>query len=77
MLSFFTRLRRPRDLLLLFELLAFVLLFFYNNNHIDIYITILFVGLILIIYISNFLLGRISKGDNYIFMIVSMLLLYL
>lgn len=74
MLSFFTRLRRPRDLLLLFELLAFILLFFYNNNHIDIYITILFVGLILIIYISNFLLGRISKGDNYIFMIVSMIL---
>lgn len=74
MINFFTRIRRPRDLLLLFEILAFILLFFYNDSHIDIYITILFVGLILIIYISNFLLGKISKGDNYIFMIVSMLL---
>ncbi|MGO1579974.1 MAG: FtsW/RodA/SpoVE family cell cycle protein [Peptoniphilaceae bacterium] len=66
--------RRPRDLLLLFELLSILLLFFFNNTHIDKYIAILFVGLILIIYISNFILGRVSSGDNYIFLIVSMLL---
>ncbi len=66
--------RRPRDLLLIFEILSVLLLFFFNNTHIDKYIAILFFGLILIIYISNFILGRVSSGDNYIFLIVSMLL---
>lgn len=66
--------RRPRDLLLLFELLAIFLLFIINNQHIDRYIAILFFGLISVIYISNLILGRITSGDNYIFLIVSMLL---
>ncbi|CDZ74777.1 cell cycle protein [Peptoniphilus sp. ING2-D1G] len=66
--------RRPRDLLLIFEILSVVLLFFFNNTHVDKYIAILFFGLILIIYISNFILGRVSTGDNYIFLIMSMLL---
>ena len=35
---------------------------------------ILFLGLILIVYISNLVLGKVSTGDNYIFLIVSMLL---
>ncbi|WP_138159195.1 FtsW/RodA/SpoVE family cell cycle protein [Peptoniphilus catoniae] len=74
MLDFLLKKRRPRDLLLLFELLAILLLFFFNNTHVDKYIAILFLGLILIIYISNFILGRVSSGDNYIFLIVSMLL---
>ncbi len=66
--------RRPRNLLLIFELLSIFLLFFYNNNHIDKYIIILFLGLILIVYISNLVLGKVSTGDNYIFLIVSMLM---
>lgn len=66
--------RRPRDLLLIFEILAITLLFFYNNNGFDKYIAMLFIGLISIIYISNFILGKVSSGDNYIFLIVSMLL---
>lgn len=74
MLNYITKFRRPRDLLLIFELLAFLLLFFKNNKHVDTYICILFIGLVLIIYISNFILGKISSGDNYIFLIVSMLL---
>ncbi|MDU3457202.1 MAG: FtsW/RodA/SpoVE family cell cycle protein, partial [Peptoniphilus harei] len=50
------------------------LLFTFNNNNIDRYIVILFLGLILIVYISNLVLGKVSSGDNYIFLIVSMLL---
>ncbi|SHG97472.1 cell division protein FtsW, lipid II flippase [Anaerosphaera aminiphila DSM 21120] len=66
--------RRPRDLLLVFELLTVLLLFLFNNTNVDKYIVILFLGLILIIYISNFILGRVSTGDNYLFLIVSMLM---
>lgn len=66
--------RRPRNLLLIFELLSIFLLLFYNNNHVDRYIIILFLGLILIVYISNLVLGRVSSGDNYIFLIVAMLI---
>ena len=66
--------RKPRNLLLFFEILSILLLFTFNNNNIDRYIVILFLGLILIVYISNLVLGRVSSGDNYIFLIVSMLL---
>ena len=66
--------RRPRDLLLLFEVLAIILLFFFNNHGFDKYIAMLFLGLISIIYISNLILGKVTSGDNYIFLIVSMLL---
>lgn len=66
--------RKPRNLLLIFEVLSILLLFTFNNSNIDRYIIILFLGLILIVYISNLVLGRVSSGDNYIFLIVSMLL---
>lgn len=66
--------RKPRNLLLIFEILSILLLFTFNNNNIDRYIIILFLGLILIVYISNLVLGKVSSGDNYIFLIVSMLL---
>ena len=76
MLAALRKNRRPRDLLLVFELLAITLLFFLNKESeaLDGSIIYLAVGLILIIYISNFVLGRITSGDNYIFLIVSMLL---
>ncbi len=74
MLSFLLKNRRPGNLLLIFELLSIFLLFFFNNKHLDRYIVILFIGLILIVYISNLVLGRVSTGDNYLFLIVSMLL---
>lgn len=66
--------RKPRNLLLIFEILSILLLFSFNNNNVDRYIVILFLGLILIVYISNLVLGKVSSGDNYIFLIVSMLL---
>ncbi|RVU54930.1 FtsW/RodA/SpoVE family cell cycle protein [Anaerosphaera multitolerans] len=74
MLDLVLRTRRPRDLLLMFELLVVFLLFLFNNKHIDKYIIMLFLGIILIIYISNFILGKVSTGDNYLFLIVSMLM---
>ncbi|CAG7590268.1 Peptidoglycan glycosyltransferase MrdB [Peptoniphilus tyrrelliae] len=66
--------RKPRNLLLIFEILSILLLFSFNNNNVDRYIVILFLGLILIVYISNLVLGKVSSGNNYIFLIVSMLL---
>ncbi len=64
----------PRNLLLVFELLAIFLMFLYNRENIDRYTFITGVGLILIIYISNYILQKVSSGDNYIFLIVTMLL---
>lgn len=68
--------RRPRDLLLLFEILSIGILYLYNRETegLDSQMIYLAVGLIAIIYISNFVLGKITTGDNYIFLIVSMLM---
>lgn len=65
--------KSPRNLLFLFEILSLSLLFIYQWETIDKSTYITGVGLILIIYLSNFLLLKISKGDNYIFLIVTML----
>ena len=65
--------KSPRNLLFLFEIMSLSLLFIYQWETIDKSTYITGVGLILIIYLSNFLLLKISKGDNYIFLIVTML----
>ncbi|WP_236910555.1 FtsW/RodA/SpoVE family cell cycle protein [Clostridium sp. Cult1] len=64
----------PRNLLVLFELMALILLFIYNKDNLDKFTIIYGISLIFIVYISNFLLLRISTGDNYIFLIVTMLI---
>lgn len=76
MLSSLRKNKRPRDLLLVFQLLCIVLLFFFfrAEEGMDASIAYRALGLILIIYVSNYILGKISNGDNYIFLIVSMLL---
>lgn len=76
MLTTLRKNRRPRDLLLIFQLLSIVLLFFFYRSEADFDAAVAYraIGLIVIIYISNFILGKISSGDNYIFLIVSMLL---
>ncbi len=67
--------RMPRNLLVLFELMALLLLFIYDKENIDKFTLISVISLIFIIYISNFVLLRISTGgDNYIFLIVTMLI---
>ncbi|QQY80862.1 FtsW/RodA/SpoVE family cell cycle protein [Keratinibaculum paraultunense] len=66
--------KRPRNLLVLFELMALLLLFVHDKENIDKFTMISAVSLIFIIYISNFILLRVSTGDNYIFLIVTMLI---
>lgn len=66
--------KSPRNLLFLFEILSLSLLFIYQWESVNRYTYITALGLIFIIYISNYLLMRISKGDNYIFLIVTMLI---
>ena len=74
MLDKITSPRRPRNLLVLFELMAIALLFIYDKENLDRMTLISGISLILIIYISNFILPKISMGDNYIFLITTMLL---
>ncbi|MCF6466693.1 FtsW/RodA/SpoVE family cell cycle protein [Clostridium sp. Cult2] len=64
----------PRNLLMLFELMALLLLFIYDKDNLDKLTIIYAIALIFIVYISNFILLRISTGDNYIFLIVTMLI---
>lgn len=65
---------KPKNLLLIFDLLCVIVFFFLNDAHLDKYVFMLIIGLILIIYFSNYILAKISTGDNYIFLITSMLL---
>lgn len=65
--------KSPRNLLFLFEILSLFLVFLYDWGSVDKATYTTAIGLILIIYFSNFLLVKISKGDNYIFLIVTML----
>ncbi|HSH35644.1 MAG TPA: FtsW/RodA/SpoVE family cell cycle protein, partial [Schnuerera sp.] len=64
----------PRNLLVLFEIMALLLLFIYDKDNLDKLTIIYGLTLIFIVYISNFLLLRITTGDNYIFLIVTMLI---
>ncbi|NLX62597.1 MAG: FtsW/RodA/SpoVE family cell cycle protein [Tissierellia bacterium] len=63
----------PRNLLFLFEMMALLLMFMYYKNTLDKSIIIYGLSLIFIVYTSNFLLLKITRGDNYIFLIVTML----
>lgn len=65
-------LKKPQILIFIIDLLALLLLCFHDGN-IDRYV--LFFGslLTLIIFVSNFILLKVSSGDHYIFLIISML----
>src|SRR5690625_2973853 len=66
--------KTPRRLLFLFEILAFLLIIIYQKTIFDKYTLIAGTMLIMIIYLSNYLLTKISSGDSYILLIVSMLM---
>lgn len=66
--------KSPRNLLFIFEVLALSLLFVNQGKNIDEYTLMTGIGLVLIIYLSNYILNKVSFGDNYIFLIVTMLL---
>lgn len=64
--------RTPQGLLLIINAMAMILLFFYKDSSVDnsfIYIAVFMIGL----YSTNVILKRISSGDNYIFLLVSLL----
>lgn len=66
--------KTPRRLLFLYEILTLSLLFVYQKDNLDRYTLATGAGLIIIIYLSNYILLKISKGDNYIFLIATMLM---
>lgn len=66
--------RRPRNLLVVFQIMALALLFFSMDEMPDKFTLISSISLIVMIYIANIVLLKISTGDNYIFLIVTMLL---
>lgn len=68
--------KRPRNLLFLFQVLAMTLLYTYGqgNDQLDEKALIMGLSLIVLIYLSNFIINKFSKGDSYIFLIVAMLL---
>ena len=65
--------RRPRNMLMLFQILGISLLFMSRDLKLDKVNLISSISLILITFIVNSILARISTGDNYIFLITSML----
>ncbi len=66
--------KTPRRLLFLYEILTLLLLFVYQKDNIDRYTFVTGAGLVAIIYLSNYILLKISNGDNYIFLIATMLM---
>ena len=67
------KIRKPRNLLLVFDILAIALLMFYKDPESTRSMGILTSALIVLLYISNIVLEKVSSGDSYIFMVVSML----
>lgn len=63
----------PRKLLFLFELSALVLLITYKRDKLDVHSFIMGFVFICIVYISNFILLKVTDGDQYIFLIATML----
>lgn len=65
--------RLPRNILFIFELLALMLMFLYYRETLNKITLIYSLALILLVYLSNFFLLKITSGDNFIFLIVTML----
>lgn len=66
--------RLPRRLLLLFEIMSMSLILMYRRESLDIKTAVLAFGLLAVIYCANYILSKLSQGDLYIFLIVSMLM---
>lgn len=64
--------KTPQGLLGIINILALILFLFYGKK-IEINIIISILVFMTIVYVANFILSRISEGDNYIFLITCML----
>ncbi|WP_130806416.1 FtsW/RodA/SpoVE family cell cycle protein [Senegalia massiliensis] len=65
--------KTPHNLLLILNLCSLSLVMLYNKSFDKLSVGVIF-GLTLTIYISNIILHKISSGDNYILLIVSMMM---
>lgn len=65
--------RSPRNLLFIFQALGLTLLLIYKGKEIDRLTLGTAAGIVFVIYLSNYILTKISSGDNYIFLITTML----
>ncbi len=74
MINRLIKLRKPRNLLLAFDVLAIGLLMLYKDTASNRNLGVLAAALIVLLYLSNILLEKVTSGDNYIFMVVSMLI---
>lgn len=72
MIKKFFAYRMPQNLILLVNTMALLLLYFYKERF-EKFVFVSGILLILIIYSSNFILLKVSSGDHYIFLIMSML----
>lgn len=63
----------PRRLLFIFEFLAVFLLLIYEAKVPDLKTVLNALALLVIVYLSNLILTKVSSGDNYIFQIATML----
>ncbi|MDY0235141.1 MAG: FtsW/RodA/SpoVE family cell cycle protein [Gudongella sp.] len=66
--------KTPRRLLFIFQILTISLIFLYSWDSLSMDVYLLAIGLILLIYLSNVVVSKISSGDHYLFLIVSMLM---
>ncbi len=66
--------KTPIRLLFLFEIMTLILLASYDYESITDFTIKTIITLIAIVYFSNRLLSKVSKGDRYVFLIVSMLI---
>ena len=65
--------KTPQNLMVLMNIMALLLLYLYKDE-LDRLVLISGLLLIFIIYLSNFILLKVSSGDHYIFMVISMLI---
>lgn len=64
--------KTPQGLLGVINILALILFLFYGEN-IEKNIIISLLVFMAIVYIANFIISKVSQGDNYLFLIISML----
>lgn len=65
--------RAPQNIIITINLIGLFLVTLYNGTFNKVTLGMMF-AMILIVYVSNFILSKISTGDHYIFLIVSMLM---
>ncbi|NMA48457.1 MAG: FtsW/RodA/SpoVE family cell cycle protein [Tissierellia bacterium] len=66
--------KTPRRLLVIFQILTISLIFLYSWDSLNKNVYMLSAGLVLLTFFSNIIVSKISSGDHYLILIVSMLM---